>query len=394
METLISIIEIILVLTLLATVHEMGHFLMARAFKIEVQEFGFGMPPRAKRLFTWKGTEFTLNWIPFGAFVLPKGENDPEVPGGLASASAFQRLCVLFGGPVFNLIAGVLIFAAVFSQTGAPITDRVSIASVLQNSKAGLQAGDVFVSINGEKVTTIEQTKALIRAQAGKTVEVVIERGGKTLTLHPLAEPNPVIPAGYDTLRVFFGKWLGYDPVTSDEFLAAVTRATGVTLPKEIGQFGVLLGHPTQPLNYFEAIPLGIQSVGQQAEAVIMLPVRLIEGTLTPEEGRVTGPVGIATVFVQIRQLDAENAAAGGQPGIFTLNLIGLISVALGVANLLPLPALDGGRILFVLIELITRHRVPAKYENAVHAAGLMLLIGLLFLLTINDIVNPVVLQF
>ncbi|HZU87401.1 MAG TPA: site-2 protease family protein, partial [Anaerolineaceae bacterium] len=98
-------------------------------------------------------------------------------------------------------------------------------------------------------------------------------------------------------------------------------------------------------------------------------------------------------VFVQVREMDAENAAGGGTPGIFTLNLIAAISVALGIGNLLPLPALDGGRILFVLPELIFRRRVPAKFENAVHAIGILALLGLLFFLTVQDILNPVILQ-
>jgi regulator of sigma E protease len=394
MQTLVSIIEIILILTVLATIHELGHFLMAKAFKIEVAEFGLGLPPRARRLFTWGGTDFTLNWIPFGAFVLPKGENDPSIPGGLGAAPPLARLVVLFGGPVFNLIAGVLVFAAVFTQTGAPINDKVMIARVLPTSEAGLKTGDIFISINGQPINDIQQAIAIIRAQPGKNVDVIIERDGQTLALKPVAHANPLIPVEYDALRVFFGNWWKFTPVTSQELLQTISRVTGVTLVGEIGQFGVSLGHPFRTINFLEALPLSIETVGEQARTIFMLPVRLIEGSLSPEESRISGPVGIATVFVQIQQIDAANAAEGGLPGIYTLNLIAAISVALGVANLLPLPALDGGRILFVLIELILRRRVPAKYENTIHATGILLLLGLLVLLTIQDIFNPVVLQF
>lgn len=393
MQTVISIVEIILVLTFLALIHELGHFLMAKAFKIPVEEFGLGMPPRAKHLFSWQGTDFTLNWIPFGAFVKTKGENDPNVPDGLASAPPIPRLFVLFGGPVANLLAGVLLFAAVYTQTGAPVPNKVMIASVLPNSQAGLQVNDVFVSINDQPITDVSQAISIIRAQPSKTVKVVVERNGQSLTLNPIARANPIIPVEVDAVRVYIGHLFGVSVPTSQEIADEVTRLTGIVPVTAIGQFGVSLSTPRLAVNYFEALPMALQTTGQQAGMIFMLPVRLIQGTLSPDEARISGPVGIASVFVQVREMDAENAAGGGTPGIITLNLIAAISVALGVGNLLPLPALDGGRILFVLPELILRRRVPPKFENAVHAIGILALLGLLFFLTMQDIFNPVILQ-
>ncbi len=99
-------IQFVIVLGLLLFFHEFGHFIVARLFKIEVEEFGVGLPPRLVKLFKWHGTDFTLNWIPFGAFVRPKGENDPNVKGGMAAASPWVRLAVLLGGPTMNILIG------------------------------------------------------------------------------------------------------------------------------------------------------------------------------------------------------------------------------------------------------------------------------------------------
>ncbi|HOD05757.1 MAG TPA: site-2 protease family protein, partial [Anaerolineaceae bacterium] len=110
MTSLLRILEFILALGVLVFLHELGHFLVSRFFKIEIEEFGFGFPPRMVKLFKLGGTDFTINWIPFGAFVRPKGENDPEVSGGLASANPWVRLAVLLGGPVMNLLTGVILF--------------------------------------------------------------------------------------------------------------------------------------------------------------------------------------------------------------------------------------------------------------------------------------------
>src|SRR5512147_42426 len=111
-------------------IHEFGHFIAARISGIEVEEFGIGLPtPGALTLFTWKGTRFTLNWLPLGGFVRPKGENDPKVPGGLASASPWKRLFVLFAGPLMNLLTALLIYTFISNQAGIPDATRVMVSS-------------------------------------------------------------------------------------------------------------------------------------------------------------------------------------------------------------------------------------------------------------------------
>src|SRR5512138_1924242 len=118
-------------------VHELGHFIAARLAGIEVEEFGFGLPSKKLvTLFTWKGTEFTIHALPLGGFVRPKGENDPNVPGGLAAASPWKRLVVLFAGPMMNLLAAVVIYSIIFYRVGVPDTNRVLVASVTEGSPA------------------------------------------------------------------------------------------------------------------------------------------------------------------------------------------------------------------------------------------------------------------
>src|SRR6187431_38327 len=140
-QTLLTWLVFILAFGGMVLIHEFGHFIAARLCNIEVEEFGIGLPtPGAITLFTCQGTRFTLNWLPLGGFVRPKGENDPNIPGGLASASPWKRLIVLFAGPVMNLLAAVLIYSIIFSRVGVPDTSRILVSSVSSNSPAA-QAG-------------------------------------------------------------------------------------------------------------------------------------------------------------------------------------------------------------------------------------------------------------
>src|SRR5512135_3581687 len=138
--SILSLLIFIAVFAGVVFIHEFGHFLVSRLLRVEVEEFGFGLPPRALRLFHWKGTDFTLNWLPIGGFVRPKGENDPNVPGGLAAASPWTRLAVLFAGPTMNLLLGVVVFSLLFFQMGVPDYSKVQIGDVLSGSPAA-QAG-------------------------------------------------------------------------------------------------------------------------------------------------------------------------------------------------------------------------------------------------------------
>jgi regulator of sigma E protease len=357
MTDAVSILLFILAVSFLAFIHELGHYLTSKFFKIEVEEFGLGFPPRAKKLFTWKGTDFTLNWIPFGAFVRPKGENDPEVPGGLASAHPLQRLVVLLGGPFMNIVMGVFLFSLIFAQTGIPDPNSVLIGGVVQESpaeKAGLLQDDVVKKANDQVIDGVNKFRQIILGNPGKEVSLDVLRAGQIVTLRVVPNPNP----------------------TTGE-----------------GLIGVMLTNPVVSVAWYQTVPMAFNVSMEYCRQVLILPYKLIMGQLPPEQSRVTSVVGLGSLFVQARNRDIETQSTSSTtPAVTSLTLVAIISVALGITNLLPIPALDGGRILFLLPELLFRKRVPARYENAVHVIGFFALLLLMAVIVVQDIVYPIVL--
>ena len=344
-------------------IHELGHFFASKAGKVEVEEFGFGLPPRVLTLFKWRETEFTLNALPIGGFVRPKGENDPSVPGGLAAASPWTRLGVMLAGPAMNLIAGVLIYTLIFTQSGVPDVSRVILVEVSPNSpaeQAGFLAGDLILSANNQPITSTEAIRSVIYANMDQPVVVVYERDGEqyTTTVTPSSE-----------------------------------RAV------DEGATGILLGNPVQKATLLTALPLGFRVTGMYIYEIMTLPARLIQGSIPAEQARFIGLKGMYDFMSQAVTRDQETrqalasqpaGAATETPTYYTLALIATLNISLGIFNLLPLPALDGGRIIFLLPELIFRKRVPHKVENTVHAVGIMLLLALMLYINVMDFINPV----
>ncbi len=345
-------------------VHELGHFIAARWAGIEVEEFGFGLPSKKLvTLFTWQGTEFTIHALPLGGFVRPKGENDPNIPGGLASANPWKRLVVLFAGPLMNLITAVLVFSLLVGFEGVPVPGSIKIDSVGKDSpaqQAGIQTGDMLLAINGEKVTDIQPAIAIIKKNLDKPVELELERNGK-------------------------------------EFTVSATPLS--SRPKTEGALGVGLAYPTRAATLTEIAGGGVLMTGLHAATIVYIPVALIQGVIAPADARVVGFMGIFNMFDVAVEEDvvsrqeaaaAPSSAAAPEPTNWTLNLIGVLSVSLGVMNLLPIPALDGGRILFTLPEIFFKRRIPPERENMINGIAMLLLIGLLIFVNIMDVVNPV----
>jgi len=355
-----ALVAFVLALTGMIFVHEFGHFLAARLFKIEVEEFGFGLPSvRLFTLFRWRGTDFTVHALPLGGFVRPKGENDPNVEGGLAAANPWHRLVVLAAGPLMNLITAVAVFATLIGMQGMPIAGPVRVEDVLPNSpaaQAGLRAGDLIMEINGEQISDVEQAISIVRGHLDQPIEILVLRGDETLQLEALPQS---------------------------------TRSS------EEGALGVGLRSQTRRATVGEMVSGGALITGLQAATILYIPVALIRGVIAPDEARVVGFKGIFDMFNAALREDVQSRqeAAGGvarAPSNWTLNLVGLLSVSLGVMNLLPIPALDGGRILFTLPEIILRRRISPAVENAINAVAMMLLILLLLFVNLMDFVNPV----
>jgi regulator of sigma E protease len=357
LNTIISIVEFILAFGSIILLHEFGHFIVGRLSKIEVEEFGIGFPPRALKLFTWKGTLFTLNWIPFGGFCKFKGEEDPQAAGGLSAANKWARLATLLGGPVMNLLLASLLFAIVVSQIGMPQYNVAQIKEVTAGSPAaiaGFSNGDIFAEVNGQKIISVEQVISITQQNLGKEMNLVISRDGKELSLSITPRLNP--PAGQ-------------------------------------GAMGIVLGNPILPINLFQAIPSGIQSTIQMGKQLLMLPAMLIQGQVDSSQMRLISPKGIYDMYAQVRTESEQ--ATNFDPKTVLLNLVsffGVISAALGFSNLLPIPAVDGGHIFFMIPELLFNKKVPAKFENAVHAIGFTVLLAIMAFVFIQDFINPVVL--
>jgi regulator of sigma E protease len=275
----------------------------------------------------------------------------------MAAANPWKRLGVLFAGPLMNFLVGILIFSVVFSQVGKPDTKTVQVIEVNASSPAesvGLLPGDVIKAVDGQTITALDQVGNLVRQKMGQAVELTIERDGEILQ---------------------------FSIVPRTEY------------PEGEGPMGVVTSNPTISINWFQAVPYALQWTGETSAQFITLPVRLIRGEISSEQARLVSPIGLYSIYSQARASQAEEEAK--TPGLAILDILwffGNISVLLGLSNLLPIPALDGGRMLFVLPEIILRKRIPPKYENAINFVCFLLLLILMAFLFVQDIVHPVVL--
>jgi len=191
---LVNILQFIGVLASMIILHELGHFIACRLFGVPVEEFGIGFPPRITRMFTLRGTDYTLNWIPLGGFVRPLGEAQPEVEGGLAASKPLVRIGVYIAGPLMNLLAAIVLYAVIFSRLGVPDTTVIQIQEVVQDSpaaQAGLQAGDTVVSINDLEANSYENLRGEIYAHLGEEITITYQRDGELGQVSLVPRENP-----------------------------------------------------------------------------------------------------------------------------------------------------------------------------------------------------------
>ncbi|MDB5194162.1 MAG: hypothetical protein JWN50_176 [Parcubacteria group bacterium] len=354
-----NIIIFVIILSVLVFVHEAGHFIAAKTFGIRVDEFGLGYPPRAKKLFKWKGTDFTLNWLPFGGFVKIFGEDPSEEAKHSKDSFIAKRrdkqAVVLVSGVVGNfLLAWVFIsFGFMMGMSspvdlGLPTMDaHTTITQILPGSPAsaaGLKAGDeVFLITRGEQ-------------SAGKTPE----------------EISNFISSGSDPINVTVKRG-------GEIFTKSVTPASGIVPGKPAIGFG-LAEVSIVKLNPVKAVYEGFRAAvlltRDTAETLWSFIAKAVTGHA--DFSQVTGPVGLVAVTGQVAGLGFA----------YLLSFAALISINLSIVNLLPFPALDGGRLLFVIIEAVTRRPIPPRVANTVNAVGFSLLILLMILVTIRDVRN------
>lgn len=343
--------DLVLFIVVLATLllgHELGHFIAARMRGVKVDEFGIGFPPRILTLFEAGGTRYTLNWIPLGGFVRPAGEDDPEVPGGLAASSKTTRALVLAAGPAANVALAFIAFLFAF-RFAAPDLSQVIIAEVDANTpafEAGIKEGDLVLEVSDVKAESFQTIQAEIETSLGEELVFTLERDGEIieLTLIPRTE------------------W-----------------------PEDQGPVGVTLGYPLARLTWGESAQLSLDSMRSQVIGLIRLPGRLISGEASEEEARISGLKGIHDMLAWASAVDRSS----DRPFI-TLNIIGVISLGLALANLLPIPALDGGRLMFVFIEAILGRRISPQFEGLAHAVGFAFLLVLMVYFNLQDFINPI----
>jgi regulator of sigma E protease len=328
--------------------HELGHFIAGKLLGVRIEEFGIGFPPRMLTLFEAGGTRFSLNWIPLGGFNRFSGEDDPSIEGGLASSSKRVRAIVLLSGPLANIILAILAFIIV-SKFATPDPTKVTIAGVDPNSPAeaaGILPGDLVVSIEDQKIDSFQSMVDAIAPRLGEMTQITLDRTGEMINVSLI--PRKEYPEGK-------------------------------------GPIGVSLGNATMVVSWDQAILNGFQSTYLQLREIVYLPARLVQGQIAPEQARLTGLKGMYDMLAWAGRIDRSS-----QRPYLTINLIGMISIGLALANLLPFPALDGGRLMFIAIEVVIGRRIDAKYEGLAHTIGFFVLLAILIYVNFLDFVKPI----
>lgn len=338
-----SVLPFVVILVLLVLVHETGHFVAAKLSGVRVLEFGVGFPPRVGA-FKFRGTEYSLNALPLGGFVRLHGEEDPTEPGSLASRPRPLRLFVLSAGALSNLVFAVLLFSASFMIPQQVSVGRAVINQVLPDAPAaaaGLQTGDVIYNINGRDIENIADASYNIRLNLGETMAVTVKRGSEFLNFNVKARWVP--PSGQGPTGIVIGAQYPFTETQSYAPWTALRLGTRET---------------------FDSLKLARNEV-----------VAWVKGATSPQ---VAGPVGMA-------QMTGEVVKEAGWKSL--VDFAALISINLAVINILPLPFLDGGRIVFVLVEVMRRgRRIAPQKEALVHFAGLVVLMTFVVVISYFDI--------
>jgi regulator of sigma E protease len=323
--------------------HEFGHFITAKAFRVEVKEFGLGFPPRI--IGRKRGeTIYSLNAIPLGGFTKLAGEEDPEAPRSLAGKPTGVRLLVLSAGSLMNFLAPLALFTIAFTVPHDVVMGRVVVEEVAPNSPAataGINDGDTIISINDKPVNNTGDLQRYIQLNLGREIEITVTHDNlnqESFRLVPRWRP----PEGEGAIGV------------------AVTTVDATTVRQ------------SEPA--WRAVPLGAATC---VETFVLFKNGLLSMITGATPVEVRGPVGIA-------EMTGEVARAGLSP---LLEFTAFLSINLGLINIFPLPALDGGRIAFVLLEKARGgKRIPPRTEGLIHLIGFALLIGVIIAITYNDI--------
>ena len=329
-----TIIYALIIFCLLIFVHELGHFIVAKACGVKVNEFAIGMGPA---IFSkQKGeTKYSIRVFPIGGYCAMEGEDeDSEEPRALNNQPAWQRACILAAGSVMNFITCVILLIIIAFWMGTATTTIDQVAEGSPAEKAGIVSGDTIVSIDGQEIGEWDDLIQSIGYSKEETAEITVERDGKEEVLTVAPE---------------------YDKETKRNMI-------GIT--------------PTMEHSFGKSIIGGIKNTGSMTVMMYQVLKQLFTGEVSVKE--LSGPVGIVY---------ATNEAA--KSGImYVIYLAALLSLNLAIINMLPFPALDGGRLLFLVIRLFTGKRVSDETEGKIHFIGICLLFALMIYVTFNDVIK------
>lgn len=343
MSTVISIISAVLIFCVIVVVHEFGHFIVARKCGIDVQEFAIGMGPVIFKK-QGKHTLFTLRLLPLGGFCSMGEDEESDNENSFRNKSVWRRIAVIAAGAIMNLILGFILSLIIFLVAGKVTT--TIIAEIVPGSgceTAGMAVGDRITKVNGLHIFTANDIIYELRNDEDGVLDFVVQRDGEKLTFN----------------GVKFG--LTVDEETGERVLNY--------------DFKVYMKNMTAA----ELLPAAANKFMYYSRLILMSLRDLISGKYGLNN--LQGPVGIVTVI-------SESAQESGFDIGYLLDIAMLISVNVGIFNLLPLPALDGGRLVFLIIEAIRRKPIKAETEGMVHFAGFALLMLLMIIVTFNDVKN------
>ena len=350
MTKLIYIIIAIVIFGLLIAIHELGHFLVSKACGVKVLEFSIGMGPQ---LWHKEGqeTKYSLRLFPIGGFCAMEGEDgESDDPRAFGNTAGWKKFLVLIAGSASNFIAGMLLILCLFAASTGYVSTTLSgfVDGFPCQGETMLQAGDEIVSIDGSAVLLYSDISTLLNRGNGKTHDIVVRRDGEKITLNDL----PLTPREYEVEG------------------------------KKVTMYGLYF--QSKEATFGSKLRLGL------ANSVDF--VRMIWWSL---EDLFTGAVGFSALSGPIGIVDAMGQMAESADGVRQavdnlLYFAAFLAINLAFMNLLPLPALDGGRVFFLILNglavLLFRRRIPAKYEGYVHFGGLVLLLGLMVVVAVQDV--------
>ena len=334
-----SYVLAILGFSLIIIIHELGHFIMAKINGIKVIEFSIGMGPK---IFSYQGkeTKYSLALLPIGGYVNMLGEGEEvDDERSFSSKSPIRRLSVILAGVFMNFVLAIVIFIVLFSKIGFLEPVIGSLEDNMPAKEIGLQVGDRIVEVNGSKIHTTSDVSVEFTLSPGKPLDIVYERNGVenevTVTPKFMEEENAYrIGIAYDGVK-----------------------------------------NPTMLQSFKHGINETISLITQTFKSL---------GTIFKGEANLKTDVGGPVTIIKMSSAAAQN----GMMNLFML--VAILSISVGIFNLLPFPALDGGWSVIILIELITRKKVPEKVVGVLNTVGFMILIGIMILVTIKDILYPI----